>query len=634
MKIFRSFTKPRVWSMALVLATFLLGCNNGGDRILGGGGVTSTSGPTVTSTVPANGDTGVQLNRRITATFSEPMNAATISTSSFKVTGPLGIAVAGSLTLTGTTAVFTPSSALAVNSLYTATITTAAKNAAGVAIPADHVWSFTTGLTADTTKPTIVATGAADGATGLPINRHPTVTFSESMDPATLASPAVSFTLKEFVSGNAVAGTVSYIGNTATFTPSSNLLPNTKYTTTVSVAATDLAGNTLAAGLLPNPWSWTTGAAVDLTPPTVTVTSPANVATGVLIDKKISVTFNEPMSPATMITSNFTVKETVSGNPVLGTVAYDSQNWIATFSPQTSLTANTDYTATVTAAAKSIDGNALVVPAVNGLPVPNPWTFKTAPAAVAPVPLAVNLRGASTFGIASRAGLTSTGVTVVNGDVALYPLASCTDSTGNAGASQTCLVKIYSSPTGMTVNGSIYYAGDPFDNGGTANSVTNDLNIAWTEARNKVDTKAVGFLVGELGGPGPAGKVLTPGVYHEATLGLAAGNVVTLDALNDPNAIFIFKVDSSFVDSGTLLLPTKVLLVNGTQARNVWFVTGLDITIGSGTTWQGNILAGRTATILNGSTVNGRVLAGATGAGAITLTGAASPSVTTITVPQ
>jgi hypothetical protein len=184
------------------------------------------------------------------------------------------------------------------------------------------------------------------------------------------------------------------------------------------------------------------------------------------------------------------------------------------------------------------------------------------------------------------------------------------------------------------VNGSVYFFADPFDSGGTANSVTNDLNIAWTEGQNKVDTKAVGFLVGELGGPGPAGKILTPGVYHEAALGLAAGNVVTLDAQNDPNAIFIFKVDSSFVDSGTLLSPTKVLLVNGAQARNVWFVTGLDITIGSGTTWNGNILAGRTATVLDGSTVNGRVLGGASGAGAITLTGAASPSVTTLNVPQ
>lgn len=66
-------------------------------------------------------------------------------------------------------------------------------------------------------------------------------------------------------------------------------------------------------------------------------------------------------------------------------------------------------------------------------------------------------------------------VTVVNGNVALFPIATCTDSAGNAGASQTSLVKTYSSPTGMNVNGSIFFVGDPFDNDGTANSVTHAL---------------------------------------------------------------------------------------------------------------------------------------------------------------
>jgi len=93
-------------------------------------------------------------------------------------------------------------------------------------------------------------------------------------------------------------------------------------------------------------------------------------------------------------------------------------------------------------------------------------------------------------------------------------------------------------------------------------------------------------------------------------------------------------VDTDLIDSGTLLLPSRIVLLNGAQARNVWFVVGRDITIGSGTTWNGNILAGRTATVKDGSTVTGRVLAGAAGAGAITLTGAASPSVTTVTVPK
>jgi hypothetical protein len=625
----------KMWFLVLLLVAFVAGCaSNPAETPI----IAATSVPTVTSTIPANGDTGVQINRRITATFSESMDPATISISSFKVAGPLASAIAGTVTFAGVTAVFTPSSALALNSLYTATITTLVKNQAGIAMAANFSWSFTTGLTGDTTAPQLITTGAVDGDTGLPINRNLTATFSEPMDPATIASPATSFTLKEFVSGNPVVGIVTFSGNTATFNPNNNLLPNTKYTAAITTGAKDLAGNALIPGLRANPWSWTTGATGDIVAPTVTITNPANLAINVLIDKKINATFSEGMSLATMITANFTVKETVSNNNVTGTVAYDTQNNVATFSPLVSLTPNTDYTVTVTNGAKDLAGNALVVPAVNGLPIPNPWTFRTAATIVPPPALAINLRGAASFGVAARAGLTSTGVTVVNGDIALFPLAGCIDSTGNAGASQPCLVKTYASPTGMTVNGSIYWAGDPFDNGGTANSVTNDLNVAWTEGMNKVDTLA-GALLGQLGAPGPVGKIIIPGVYNEANLGFAAGSVATFDALNDANAIFIIKVGTiggagDFVDSGTLLLPTQVKLINGAQARNIWFVAGRDITIGSGTTWNGNILAGRTAVVNNGSTVNGRVLAGAAGAGAITLTGAASPSRTTISVPQ
>ena len=542
MKRFESFTKPLMWSVSLLLVTLAAGCNQGSGPILGTGGrpaavAPDTTAPRITVTGVATGTIGVPTNRSSTATFSEPMNAATL-------------------------------------------VSAAPSTAAGT---------------------TFTICDAGTGGTAGPCGAN-------------------------------VAGVVTYTGNTATFKPTSALAANTWYRSTITTAAKDLAGNALISGTVPNPWVWQTGAGPDITLPTVTLTSPAHVATGVAINKAINATFSEEMMQTTMVTSNFTLKETVSGNFVSGTVSYDIQNQIATFTPLSNLLPDTDYTAEVTNGAQDLAGNALAVPAAG--PPNNPWTFRTAASTAPLVPLAINLRGAASFGIASRAGLTSTGVTVVNGDVALYPLAGCTDSTGNAGASQSCLVKTYSSPTGLSVNGSIYWAGDPFDNGGTANSVTNDLQIAWNEGKNKVDTFATGFLGGELGATGPVGKVLLPGVYHEAALGLAAGNVATFDAQGDANAIFIIKIDSSFTDSGTLLLPTQLKLANGAQARNIWFVTGAAITIGTGSTWNGNILAGGTATVNSSSTVNGRVLAGAAGAGAVTLTGAASPSVTTINVPQ
>ena len=338
--------------------------------------------------------------------------------------------------------------------------------------------------------------------------------------------------------------------------------------------------------------------------------------------------------------------------PVSGTQQYTAT---ATWSDQTSsdVTTAVSWTATdpgsLGVATLSVDGasGGLATGAVIGTSTINasytiggvtktsillPATL-TVTAGTATVPLAINLGSAATFGIASRAGLTSTGVAVVNGDVALTPLATCTDSTGNAGASEPCLTKIHTSPKGLTVNGSIYFAGDPFDAGATALSATNALTTAWTQGMNKIDTFAVGFLGGQL-----AGKTMVAGVYDEANLGLSAGGTATFDGQGDPNAIFIIKIGTiggtgDFTDSGTLLLPTQIMLINGAQARNIWFVVGRDITIGSGTIWNGNILAGRTTTVNNGSSVMGRVLAGANGAGAFTIVGAASPSLTTITVP-
>lgn len=349
--------------------------------------------------------------------------------------------------------------------------------------------------------------------------------------------------------------------------------------------------------------------------PTVVSNTPLNGAVGVLTTVRPTVSFSEPMARSTINTN--TIRLAQGNTPVPGIVSLNPAGNVATFAPSSALATNTLYTATVTTGATDL--------ASNPLAVAHTWSFTTS--AVPPPPLAVNLGAAASFGIASREGLTSTGVTVVNGDVALSPTPTCTDSTGNAGASQTCLVQTYGSPTGMTVNGLIYWAGDPFDAGVTAAQVTTDLNAAWSEGMAKVDT------LGPVAGDQMDLQTFNPGVYHNANLGLAAGGTTTLDALGDASAVFIFKVDSDFVDSGTLLLPTTVVLRNGAQARNVWFVTGRDITIGSGTNWNGNILAGRTATVNDGSTVLGRVLAGAAGAGAITLTGAASPSVTSITVP-
>lgn len=523
-------------------------------------------------------------------------------------------------------------------------------SSATLAVATISVSGFATGVTAGTSQITATFGGLTSAAVTL------TVT------PATLTSLVVTPPLASVT----VGGTRQYVA-LATYSDSSTSIV-TSAPTTVWTSATPAVATISASGLASGVSAGTSeitatfggqtsiavtltvdpGLALTIVPgavcsvasgptiPTVTMSDPtsgnvlATTSTAGVANngKLITATFNMAMDPATIASATapftFTIVETISGNNVPGTVTLDATNKIATFTTDAALLADTGYTAAITT-----DAMSAAVPSV-GIACPYEWDFKTVnPPATGVGP--INLGLAESFGIASRAGLTSTGVTVVNGDVVLAPLATCADATGGpGGASQTCLVQpAYATTTGMTVNGIIYWAGDTIDNGLTANTVTTDLENAWIEGMAKVNTQPP-IAADEMGG-----KTFIPGVYENANLKLSAGMVATLDAGNDANAIFIFKVTlgGDFVDSGTLLLPTRIDLINGAQARNVWFVIGRDATIGSGTIWNGNILANRTVTVLNGSTVTGRVLGGAGGAGAISLTGAASPSVTTINVP-
>jgi hypothetical protein len=108
------------------------------------------------------------------------------------------------------------------------------------------------------------------------------VTFSKAMKPATINSPAATFTLSG-PGGALVIGDVTYIAatNIATFTPSSSLAPSTPYTATITTGAADTYGNTLAADFV---WAFTTSSlcttptvgTIPVVPPTPPVTAPAN----------------------------------------------------------------------------------------------------------------------------------------------------------------------------------------------------------------------------------------------------------------------------------------------------------------------------------------------------------------------
>ncbi len=204
----------------------------------------------------------------------------------------------------------------------------------------------------DTTPPTVTGRTPAAGATNVATSVRPTVTFSEPIDPTTVTTTNMTLTPN---GGAAVAATVAYDGpsQTATLTPTSALVAGTTYTVRVKGGATgiaDLATNRLVADATS---TFSTAAAPDTTPPTVTGRTPAAGATNVATSVRPTVTFSEPIDPTTVTTTNMTLTPN-GGAAVAATVAYDGPSQTATLTPTSALVAGTTYTVRVKGGATGI----------------------------------------------------------------------------------------------------------------------------------------------------------------------------------------------------------------------------------------------------------------------------------------
>lgn len=218
--------------------------------------VPDTVPPLVAPSSPGDGAVNVPLDSTIVVQFSEPMNAATVTTSSFVLIKD-GSGVSGTVSYdsANNTATFTPSSPLSGGELYTVIVTTDAADLAGNHMAANTGWQFTT-LAPDSTPPTIIATTPVSGGTSVDVSSSVKITFSEAMDKTTLTTSTITM--------NGVSGTVTYDDSgtcTATFTPSASLGYGTDYTMTVSPGVKDLSGNSMTSAKV---WTFTT--AQNLTP--------------------------------------------------------------------------------------------------------------------------------------------------------------------------------------------------------------------------------------------------------------------------------------------------------------------------------------------------------------------------------
>jgi len=639
MNKFKSYSRYLMCFMVLLLSAVVAGCNGGGqDPILGSGnmGNNVALAPTVTAVAPPNNATGVPINDAIIdAAFSEPMAPFIASGATFAVTctapcaNPTGT-LAFDATNTIATFTLTLGTSLAPDTLYTVTITGAQSLATGLALASPYVWHFTTGATQDMTRPRVTATDPVTtipGPTGgVPTNTAITASFTKDMDPLTIT--AASFTVTCPAQCVSLAGVVSYaVGSkTAIFRPNAALAPNTTYTATITTAATDLAGNALEGNQAPPPaasnyvWTFTTGSGA--TPPgNISVISnyPAAGSDTACPNTAISVTFNVPsglrMDPSTVDSETFTVAGP-SAPVIAASVVLDvATGTTGTFTPSGPLTTGDTYTVTITGGSSGVRD--LAVPS-NDMTSNFTFAFTVGPATgncLDPIGLGT----ASTFGsMGGNAGITNQGtLTVVNGDIGTT--AASTLVTGFHDTGVGCTYTETPLNVGF-VNGLIYTAAPPPTVSCPTEGTAQTFAIAQAGLADALT--AYNAMVALPSGPDPgagnlANLVLTPGVYTAASGSfMIQGGNLTLDAQGNPNAVWVFQMATTLTVGGPgAAFPQSVILVNGAQAKNVFWQVGSAATINAagGGTMVGTIISqsGTTFSTAGNTTIatlNGRVL--------------------------
>ena len=340
--------------------------------------------------------------------------------------------------------------------------------------------------------------------------------------------------------------------------------------------------------------------------PMVTAVTPLNGATGVATNTLVTATLNEAVGPITGTASMTVTCVTPCVNPT-GTVTLDATHTIATFTltAGTTLTSSTTYTATITGATSLAGGIAMAAPYT--------WQFTTVTA------LAIPLASAAPFGtFGGSAGMTNSGIlTVVNGDIGTT--AASTLVTGFHDPGPGCIYTETPANVG-DVTGLIYTAPPPPTVACPSEGTAATFAIA-QQARADALT-AYNALVALPSGPDPgagnlANLVLTPGDYTAAAgTFMIQGGDLTLDARGDANAVFVFQMATTLTVGGPgAAFPQSVILVNGAQAKNVYWQVGSAATINAagGGTMVGTIIsqagaafstAGNTTIV----TLNGRVL--------------------------
>ncbi|MDY0371668.1 MAG: ice-binding family protein [Sphaerochaetaceae bacterium] len=319
---------------------------------------------------------------------------------------------------------------------------------------------------------------------------------------------------------------------------------------------------------------------VTLGPPKIVTTTPNNVSTGANVNGTITATFDEAMDATTITTSTFTVSK--GGVDLDGAVTYDEPNKKAIFAPSAILEYSTEYQATVTTGVKTNTNIEMVENKV--------WSFTTTAEGIGPDPVLLGTAG--NYVMLAKTAISTIPASVITGDVGLSPAAksyltgfSQTDATGYA--------------TSPQVTGFLYAADMSPPTSSNLTTAVEDMLLAYNDAASRITPDILNHGAGEIGG-----QTLAPGLYKWTSSVTITGSDVTING--GANDTWIFQIDNNLSIDANL----KVTLSGGAQAKNiVWQVAGEDVTMGTGSHFEGIVLSIKQITMNTGASINGKLLA-------------------------